>query len=284
MDTDKVQRRRRIAIIQLARRLPELVQETHKNLVGLGSMNTTVDDRTLSHSDDLLRQATEVHSSVKTEMRELFMSTNPSGPRIGQFNEVFAAYEREWKTCFWGIHLMEMSLRNGSGLPPKEAGITHIQMKLANETLEIDALHDITQSLRILRMAGDELGNLFPVDERIEATRSAHTIIEEYIMGDKFENISNSTIVNRSSVGQAFNKYSTEGSDDVAKALRSVADYVDESGNVAAAAVFDQFTAEVTESATDRSRARQLWDGLVAILPGITSIAGAAEAIAKIFT
>ena len=108
------------------------------------------------------------------------------------------------------------------------------------------------------------------------------TLIEEYVVGDKFENISHATIINRSTVDKAFNRYERAGDGDIAIALKRIGDHVNQSGNVAAATVFDQFTLAIAEEKPDRSRVRQFWDGLVAILPSVNSVADAAAAIAKL--
>ena len=102
-------------------------------------------------------------------------------------------------------------------------------------------------------------------------------------MGDKFENIQHSTIVNRSKIEKAFNKSSEVVGKDVRNALVEIAEHIDASGNPAAGAVFNQFADEVGKDQPDKRRLRQYWDGLVSILPSVASLAGAAAAIAKLF-
>lgn len=103
-------------------------------------------------------------------------------------------------------------------------------------------------------------------------------------MGDKFENITNSTIVNRSHVEHAFNRTEARLGDKVASAIVEIAQLIDQSGNAAAGAVFDEFITEVDRDQPDKSKLRQYWDGMVAILPSIVTLAEAGEAIARLFS
>lgn len=70
---------------------------------------------------------------------------------------------------------------------------------------------------------------------------------------------------------------------DIASFLKAVADEIDKSKNMAAQALFGTLTAGLKEPRQDKSALRQVWEGLVAILPSVGSIAGGAGAIAKLF-
>jgi flagellar motor component MotA len=71
--------------------------------------------------------------------------------------------------------------------------------------------------------------------------------------------------------------------DDVAEALKRVADAVEVSGNKDAAAFLDQFNEELEKPEPRKTLLRASWDNLVNALPTIGTIAGAAGAIAKLF-
>jgi hypothetical protein len=104
----------------------------------------------------------------------------------------------------------------------------------------------------------------------------------EVVMGDKFSDIHNSTIVNRSFVENAFNKVNNQDQE-AAKALLEVSKLVAKSGNKEAGELLDQFNEELAKPEPRKSLLKRSWDGLVLLLPTIKEVAGAAAAIAKLF-
>jgi hypothetical protein len=102
-------------------------------------------------------------------------------------------------------------------------------------------------------------------------------------MGDIFSNIQNSSIVNRSLVENAFNKIKSEVGEDTAATLLKVTELVAQSGNKEAGEILDQFNEELGKPQPRKSLLKRSWDGLVAVLPAVNTIAGAAAAIAKLF-
>ena len=103
------------------------------------------------------------------------------------------------------------------------------------------------------------------------------------VMGDIFSNIKNSTIVNRSLVERSFNKVKSEADEETAKVLLKVAEVVADSGNKEAGEILDQFNEELAKPAPRKSLLKRSWDNLVQVLPTVTTVAGAAAAIAKLF-
>ena len=101
-------------------------------------------------------------------------------------------------------------------------------------------------------------------------------------MGDIFSNIHNSTIVNSSLVLGAFNKVKTVAGDETAKVLLEVAEEVSNSGNKEAGEILDQFNEELGKPQPRKSLLERSWENLVQVLPTVSAIAGAAEAIAKL--
>ncbi len=126
---------------------------------------------------------------------------------------------------------------------------------------------------------------IFQIEDR-DSLASVYTINQyggSITMGDKFSNISNSTIVNRSLVESSFNKVKSEAGEETAKVLLKVAEIVAASGNMEAGEILDQFNEELAKPVPRKSLLKRSWDNLVQVLPTVTTVAGAAAAIAKIF-
>ena len=100
-------------------------------------------------------------------------------------------------------------------------------------------------------------------------------------MGDIFEHISGSTIVNRSLVEQSFNKVRDEYDEDTAQALVRVAEEVQKSGNQDAAELFEGFNEELQKPAPKRSLLRSCWSGLVMALPTLLQLTEVAASMEK---
>ena len=109
-------------------------------------------------------------------------------------------------------------------------------------------------------------------------------VIGEQIMGDKFENIKNATIINRSTVIDAFKAIKEKHGEGTADALASVAEEVENSGNQAAGTLFDSFNNELCETNPDKSKLKQYWNGLISVLPSVAQLADAAAKIGSLFT
>ena len=277
MSIDRSERRKRVAMIRWVLRFPDMVETVHKEMWRVGFGRDPMPDE-LRSLDNELRDITNYHARFRGELPDLFHSTSPSELAIGQFNEVYTAFEREFSNCFDGLYQLEGYLTRGLQRPVKDGGTVSIPFPSIYKAI------DIEQPKRILRMAAEEISHLFPPDETEEAIHGGGTVIEEYIVGDKFENIKDSTIINRSRVERAFNRTEEKLDDEVASAILEIAQHVDRSGNPAAGAVFDEFTQEVNQDEPDKSKLRQYWDGLIAILPDIATLAGAGAAISRLFS
>ena len=72
--------------------------------------------------------------------------------------------------------------------------------------------------------------------------------VGEQIMGDKFENISNSTIVNRSMLDNALNSLTSEYGADFKKALKDVADHIDSIKDTKSAGLLDGMSKELNSN------------------------------------
>ncbi len=98
-------------------------------------------------------------------------------------------------------------------------------------------------------------------------------------MSDVFQNIQNSTILNKSIVENAFNRVKKEHDEDTSKALVKIAEFIEKSGDPAAGALFTNFTEELNKPTPDKSRLKSFWSGVEKALPTINTVA---EAVAKI--
>lgn len=92
-------------------------------------------------------------------------------------------------------------------------------------------------------------------------------------MGDKFENISNSTIVNRSSLINALNRLDSQGDDEAVASLRELEQVVSESNNSNAADCLDSFTEELNREEPRKSVLQAMWNGILTALPYVANIA-----------
>jgi hypothetical protein len=101
----------------------------------------------------------------------------------------------------------------------------------------------------------------------------------EVTMGDRFENIQDTTIVNRSTVENAFNRVAPQVDSELSDALRELADAVQASGSTAAAETYASFTEELERSEPRKSVLRSLWDGLTDALPSVLQMT---EVVAKV--
>lgn len=264
-----------VAVIRLVSDLPkkfDIVFGALDNLEEFRRANGASDvGQLLARHPDIdahLREVTNIHAAINKELRTLFESTGPSQQKLGMFEEVFSALNREYKNCFSAIYQIDMNESEN-----RKDGI------LVPKTF---SAQDTAQSRKILRMAAEQIVQLFPIDQQMSAKAKAEILIEELVMGDKFENIHDSTIINRSAVRDALNATQLSLGKDFAEALSVVAAAVEESKNVAAGAIFNSFSEELKKPAPDKSMLRQCWDGLTTLLPNVATIAKASSTIAAL--
>lgn len=105
----------------------------------------------------------------------------------------------------------------------------------------------------------------------------------ETTYGDKFEGITNATLINRSSVESAFNQTTIPVDEEIAKTLSAITEAIENSQNVAARLLWENFMAELKSQKPSKSKLRQCWEGVLAVLPSISTIASAGAQIAPLF-
>jgi hypothetical protein len=110
------------------------------------------------------------------------------------------------------------------------------------------------------------------------------TIIEgDLIMGDSYKNIQNATIINRSIVENSFNKLRREHDEKVAEALVQIAEFIDKSGDINAATLFDKFNQELNKPDAEKYTLKKLWGSIENTLPTIAAISETVAKLAPIF-
>lgn len=105
----------------------------------------------------------------------------------------------------------------------------------------------------------------------------------EIIVGDVIKNIKNATIINKSLVNNSFNRVEKEYDQDVAKALKQVAEFIEKSGNISAGILFDKFNEELNKPKPEKSTLSKIWDGIVKTLPSIATISEVIVKLAPLF-
>jgi hypothetical protein len=124
--------------------------------------------------------------------------------------------------------------------------------------------------------------------------RALHiTINKEVVVGDKFENIRDATIINdspdatiinHSLVEKSFNKIKSDFDEETASALKKVAAEIEKSGNKEAAGNFDTFNEELQKPEPKKSVLRSLWGGITGALPSILQMTDVIIKISKLIS
>jgi hypothetical protein len=104
----------------------------------------------------------------------------------------------------------------------------------------------------------------------------------EVTMGDKFENIHTSTIVNHSLVEKSFNKVRRDYDEETADVLKKIADVIEKSNNEDAAENFTSFNEELQKPEPKKSVLRSLWSGITTSLPTIVQMTDVVTKIDKL--
>jgi hypothetical protein len=104
------------------------------------------------------------------------------------------------------------------------------------------------------------------------------------VAGDKIDVPgSGNTIVNRSTVNNAFNKVKAAHSEEVAKALLDVEAAINKSENKEAAENFESFNDELAKPEPKKSLLKTLWQGTLAALPTLEELPDVIAKISALF-
>ena len=98
-------------------------------------------------------------------------------------------------------------------------------------------------------------------------------------MGDKFENVSQSTVINKSQVDQSFTETSAISANELTEMLTELATIIAATRNHEAAEQFEAFREEAERERPRKAVLQTLWTSITALLP---SIEKAADVVAKV--
>ena len=113
-------------------------------------------------------------------------------------------------------------------------------------------------------------------------------IIEKYedntVIGDQFNvHGTGNTIVNRSTIQNAFNKVKGDYDEETAEALKLVEEEINKSGNKEAAENFEAFSEELSKPEPKKSLLKTLWEGTLSALPTLAQLSSVANLIVRLF-
>jgi hypothetical protein len=101
-------------------------------------------------------------------------------------------------------------------------------------------------------------------------------------MGDKFSDITNSTIVSKSVVMGAVQNLQSRNRDDEAELLKQLALVVEESGSQEAGDLLEGFSTELAKPEPNKNLLRTIWTGIQSALPGAMKMVELAEGVEKL--
>ena len=143
----------------------------------------------------------------------------------------------------------------------------------------------------------DELVSIFSdaIDKRIRSAtyninaekakivnKSVH--VEEAVMGDKYSDIHNSTIINRSTLNNALNSVEAKFGKETADALNLISTHLENNPSEIGKDLFNSFNAEFAREKPNKNILRTLWDGFLEHLPDTAKITAAIATISKAVT
>lgn len=171
---------------------------------------------------------------------------------------------------------MEGSYDKWEGRKPGIADYLSIFDKISNLIEQVSAI-GLKNLFKVYVF--DEFMNL--MDEQRMKIKEGNVYAGEVVMGDKFENIRDATIINKSVVENSFNKIRAEQGEEVASALKAIAGFIERSGNKEAGELFDRFNEELNKPEPKKSVLKSVWAGIEKAIPVATALA---EPVAKLAT
>ena len=151
------------------------------------------------------------------------------------------------------------------------------------EKQEIDEKHEGDNEITQLKVKLKEKSNLIDRQENY-ITKFIERTQHKYIMGDNFENIHNSTIINRSEVNKSFTKVQSMLDDEHKAVLEEILEKVNNSNEQFAVDCFRQFNEEICKDSVNKSKLELYWNNIKSIIPEVTKFAGAVANIIALFS
>ena len=148
-------RRERVTLLHWLGRIPSEFDDYFAELWRAGFGNARPPTKEAERLEKSVRELLRFYTRIRELLPEAFVQTKPSERERGCFDEVFTAFQREATECFEASR----TLMNASTAKRVDGS----QMDISFSTL-YSAL-EVTEHLRILRMAAEEIVIQFPVDE-----------------------------------------------------------------------------------------------------------------------
>jgi hypothetical protein len=121
---------------------------------------------------------------------------------------------------------------------------------------------------------------LLPEKSQVQITQILEQVIGDKVMGDKFQNIKGSTIVNRSAVVDSFNQLAANDEEELVEALRDLAETVERTGNTQATDLTEGLIKEFA-GARNPTMLQTLWNGIKSAAPVVASLSSVIGVLSK---
>ena len=189
---------------------------------------------------------------------------------LGIFKKIQESSFEDYSNNFYGEDLLSTSLEliaSVAGIYEGLRGNPNLNFK----TMERHRKKEIENVSRFNEEVSSEFERLLLDDLEIKYPKNKTKII----MGDNFENITNSTIVNKSFLLDVMEKVD----DDMNQLLIKLKKTVEESNNEEAIELFNDLLEELSQKKPKTRRLKSFWHELVDLLPHINSITDIASNI-----
>ena len=120
----------------------------------------------------------------------------------------------------------------------------------------------------------------YPKTTTIVNKSYTNIVAGDEVAGDKFENIKNSAIANRSEGASVSNSVTNNYGIEVEKALDILVKHINNYNDASSQSLMEKLRESMSEPEPDRSRVSALWTSLVQILPDVSKVAASIATIA----
>lgn len=142
-----------------------------------------------------------------------------------------------------------------------------------NYNSERNVISALTDTRNQIRKANSSLEAQM---KHLEEIKQANTI------GDIIINGNQAPVIIASTIRESFNTISTSDPE-LALAVKVLGGYIEQAKNKQAAEYFDELHKNIASPAPNKTIIRALWEGLVSVLPGVSSLLDVAKKIATLF-
>ena len=107
--------------------------------------------------------------------------------------------------------------------------------------------------------------------------------VEELIMGDNFENISESVVINRSLLSNALQNIQSKYGEEFKSALEEISYHIEEQKSHVCGQLLEGFNKELSKVNQNQSKIKEFWTAIKQHLPDAAKIASSIATISKLF-